>query len=206
MGMNNTFLSNLEWRFATKKFDPNKKVSEEDKTKILNALRLAPTSFGLQPFKVFIVGNPEVREKIKAAAYGQAQVTDASFLLVFAARADAFKRAEEYVDMASGGNAEAKEKMGMITSSMKGLDGKPAESVAWSAKQTYIALGFALAACAELGIDSCPMEGFNPAEVDKILNFPENLKTQAFLAVGYRAEGPAHPKVRFPESDIFQKI
>jgi nitroreductase/dihydropteridine reductase len=96
--------------------------------------------------------------------------------------------------------------MAGIVPSMKALEGTPDKAVAWAAKQTYIALGFALAACAELGIDSCPMEGFNPAEVDKILNLPENLKTQAFLAVGYRAEGPAQPKVRFPESDIFEKI
>lgn len=204
--MNNTFLSNLEWRFSTKKFDATKKVSEEDKGKILNALRLAPTSFGLQPFKVFVIENPETREKIKIAAHGQPQVTDASFLLVFAAKADVVKRAEEYVELASGGNAELKEKMAGIVSSMKALEGTPDKAVAWSAKQSYIALGFALATCAELGIDSCPMEGFNPAEVDKILNLPENLKSQAFLAVGYRAEGPAHPKFRFPESDIFEKI
>lgn len=204
--MNNTFLSNLEWRFATKKFDASKKVSEEDKNKILNALRLAPTSFGLQPFKIFIVENPEVREKIKEVAYGQPQVTDSSFFLVFTAKADLVKRAEEYIELASGGDEERKKAMGMITASMRGFEGKPVEAVAWSAKQSYIALGFALAACAELGIDSCPMEGFNADEVDKILNLPENLKVQAFLAVGYRAEGPAHPKVRFPETDIFQKI
>ncbi len=203
--MNNTFLSNLGWRFATKKFNPTKKVSEEDKGKILNALRMAPTSFGLQPFKVFVVENPEAREKIKAVAYNQTQATDASFLLVLAARGDVVNRAEEYVELASGGDAERKEKMQGIVASMRAMDGDLGKSVAWAAKQSYVALGFALAACAELGIDSCPMEGFNAAEVDKILDLPENLKTQAFLAVGYRAEEPSYPKVRFPEGDIFEK-
>ena len=180
-----SFLEKLNWRYATKKFDVTKKVSEEDTNKILEAIRLAPTSYGIQPFHVTIVEAKDIREELKKSAHGQSQITDAPLLLVFSARTDLVKRIDEYLDVISGGDAKAK---------------------AWAAKQAYIALGFGMAAAAELGIDSCPMEGFDAVAFNKILQSPENLSVQSALAIGYRAgDDKIRPKVRFPKDDIFSK-
>ncbi|MFZ2803717.1 MAG: NAD(P)H-dependent oxidoreductase [Patescibacteria group bacterium] len=202
-----SFLSQLDWRFATKQFDPTKKVSDEDLAKILNAIRMAPTSFGLQPFHVFVITDPATREAIKPVAYNQPQVTDASQLLVFCARNDMDSWIDAFVNVMASANTENAEGLekarGMMKASLASRT--PEQAMAWAAKQTYIAFGFGLAACAELGIDSCPMEGFDSAAVDKILGLPENMKSQSFLAIGYRKEGPSRPKVRFPESQLFTK-
>lgn len=203
-----TFLSQLDWRFATKSFDPEKKVSEEDFQKILNAIRMAPTSFGLQPFHVVEIADPALREQLKAVSYGQAQISDASHVLLFCAKTNAETRPEEYVNAVSQGNEEVKQKMQGYKEMMLGAvqSRSEAERLAWSAKQTYIALGFGLAAAAELGIDSCPMEGFDPKAVGDILGLPEkSLQAQAYLTIGYRKEGPAQPKFRFSAEDLFSR-
>ena len=203
-----SFLEKLNWRYATKKFDVTKKVSEEDTNKILEAIRLAPTSYGIQPFHVTIVEAKDIREELKKSAHGQSQITDAPLLLVFSARTDLVKRIDEYLDVISGGDAKAKEGLKQYEDMMKGalggLDGEKAK--AWAAKQAYIALGFGMAAAAELGIDSCPMEGFDAVAFNKILQSPENLSVQSALAIGYRAgDDKIRPKVRFPKDDIFSK-
>ncbi len=203
-----SFLSQLDWRFATKQFDATKKVSDGTLDRILGAVRMAPTSFGLQPFRVFVISDPEVRAKIGAAAWSQPQVTEASHLLVFTARTDVAARAAEYIELASGGDVAAKENLAGLTDMLQGFAAKldEATAFAWASKQAYIALGFAMAAASELEVDSCPMEGFDPAAVDTILALPENFRSVVMLPVGYRAEGPAYPKVRFPDSDLFSWI
>ena len=200
-----TFLSQLNWRHATKSFDPNKKVSDEDLEKIKDAIQMAPTSFGLQPFHVKIITAPAIRDQIRPVSWDQAQITDSSHLLVFCARTDAMSRIDGYMEIASGGNPEARGKLEMYENLMKGAlePRSPEELKHWADKQTYIAHGFALAACAELKIDSCPIEGFDPAAVDKILGLPENTQSVVLMPIGYRAEEPKHGKVRFPESDLF---
>jgi nitroreductase len=200
-----TFLENLDWRHATKSFDPNKKVSEADLAKIKDAIQMAPTSFGLQPFHVVIVTEPAIRDQIKPVSWDQAQITDSSHLLVFCSRTDTMERLDGYFEIASGGKPEVRAKMEMYENMMKGaLEPRSAEDHKhWADKQTYIAHGFALAACAELKIDSCPIEGFDPAAVDKILGLPENTQSVVLMPIGYRAEEPKHGKVRFPESDLF---
>lgn len=204
--MSTTFLSQLDWRFATKAFDPSKKVSEGDLAKILHAARMAPTSFGTQPFHITVVNDPALREKMKAASFGQAQVTEASHILVFQARTDIDERVDAYVDLATGGDAAAKEAMAGYTGMMHGsMQAKVGAELAWAGRQTYIALGFALAAAAELGIDSCPMEGFDPDAIDAILGNPPERKTLAYMTIGYRTKGPDRPKVRFPESDLIDQ-
>ncbi len=205
--MDSSFLGQLEWRNAEKNFDPAKPVSEADEAKILEAVRLAPSSFGLQPFHVHVVKSAEVREKMKAAGFGQAQFTDCSFVLIFSGRHDDLgARINKYFEIATGGNAEAMEQMagykGMMDGFATGMD-KPALKV-WAEKQAYIALGFGLAACAELGIDSCPMEGFDRESFDKILGLPESENSVVAMTVGYRKEDATHfPKVRFPKEDLF---
>jgi nitroreductase len=201
----NTFTSQLDWRFATKKFDPTKKVSEQDLNKILTAIQKAPSSFGIQPYHIFVVTDPEVRKAMRAASWDQPQVTDSSHIFVFCSRTDLKERVDAYLEVASGGSAEIKEKMKGYADMMHGsLDNRTEEAKQnWSGRQAYIALGFGLASCAELNIDACPMEGFDNAAVNKILNLPENMNSLAYMAIGYRAEEPTMPKVRFPQTDLF---
>ena len=203
-----TFLSQLDWRFATKKFDSSKKVSDADMTKILEAIQKAPTSFGLQPFHVHVVTDAATREKMLPLSYGQSQITDASAILVFNARTDVTERIDSMIETLSGGNEEAKLSMKVYSDMMYGSANSrtPEQLEAWTARQTYIALGFALAACAELSIDSCPMEGFDSKGLDEALGLPTNMKSYVYLAVGYRAAEADRPKFRFPETDLFTKI
>ncbi len=184
-----SFLSNLNWRYATKKFDTNKKVSDTDLEKVLEAIRLTPTSFGLQPYHFYVVSNPEVKEKIQAVSWNQPQIGSSSHIIVFAARTDLLVNNDEYFILMSGGNPE-------IRSSMKGFEDMLVGGItmhenandSWAARQAYIAHGFAMAACAELEIDSCPMEGFDPVAVGNILGLPESQKAVVMLPIGYRAE------------------
>lgn len=203
-----SFLKNLSWRYATKKFDVKKAVSVEDKNKIMEAIRMAPSSYGFQPFHVDIVESKNIREEFKKAAHNQSQITDAPLLFVFLVRTDLSKRIDEYLDVISGGDASKKSGLKQYEDMMKGAVSGFDESKAkaWAAKQAYIALGFALAACAELGLDSCPMEGFDADAFNEILELPDNLYPAVALAVGYRSkEDVIKPKVRFPKEELFGK-
>lgn len=200
-----SFITNLSWRYATKKFDTSKPVSDDSLKQILEAARMAPTSFGLQPFHITVVKDPSIRTALRGAAWDQAQLTDSSAVLVFSARKDGESRVQQYLDLASGGNPEARAAMApygdMMTTSMSAKQGDA--MVSWASKQAYIALGFALAACAELEIDSAPMEGFDSAAFKEILGLDDNLVPAVILAVGYRDPADlVRPKTRFPESDL----
>ncbi|MFY0620835.1 MAG: NAD(P)H-dependent oxidoreductase [Pelagimonas sp.] len=184
-------LEKLNWRYATKKMDPSKKVEPEKLELILEAIRMAPTSSGTQPFEVFVVKNPELRDKIRAVGWDQAQITEASDLLVFAAW-------DNYsTDRIDGVVAQMEDERGkseMLTGYFENLKGmylpRDAEvNYNHAARQAYIALGFALIAAAEAGVDSTPMEGFDPEQVDEILGLKEKgLRSVILLPVGYRQE------------------
>ncbi|MBT6691669.1 NAD(P)H-dependent oxidoreductase [Candidatus Parcubacteria bacterium] len=202
------FLDNLKWRFATKEFDVDRPVSKEGLDKILTAIRMAPTSYGLQSFHVYVVENLDLKKKIKTRSFLQKQIDTCSHLLIFCARTDKkniSQRIDDYIDLATGGDKVKKLKMQPAKLMMKGsIKMKSDEDVAcWSSKQCYIALGFGLAAAAELNIDSCPMEGFDKKAVDKILQLPANLNSTVFLAVGNRKEDPSRAKIRFSNEDMF---
>lgn len=200
-----TFLKNLNWRHATKNFDTSKKVSDADLAQLKEAIVMTPTSFGLEPFHVRVVSDQAIKDQIQPVAWDQPQIGACSHLLVFCARTDAMDRINQYFEIASGGSAEVREKMKGYEDLIRGsLEPRSPEQILdWATRQTYIAHGFALAALAELQIDSCPMEGFDPAAVDKILNLPDHLKSVVMLPIGYRTEDPHHPKVRYPASDLF---
>jgi nitroreductase len=205
-----SFLEKLSWRYATKKFDTKKKVSETDKNKIMEAIRMAPTSFGFQPFHVNIVESKDIREELKKNAWNQSQFTDASLIFIFSVRTNMAKRADEYIEVMTSGDAKQKEVMGQYIGMIKNAVSKfdETQAKAWAAKQTYIALGFGLAACAELGLDSCPMEGFDPDAFKKILKLPDNLYPVVTFAVGYRSADDEYlkrPKVRFPKEELFSE-
>jgi nitroreductase len=205
--MTQTFLSQLNWRFATKAFDPEKKVSEEDLVKILEAIRLAPTSAGLQPFHVFVITDQNVRKEMQQFSAGQSQVTDASHLLLFCVRSDVHERISAYIDVTENGTPFDSEKRTRTEERMKKMMGTRSsrDLTEWAARQTYLAMGFGLAACAELGIDSCPMEGFDAPEIDKLLELPPYMHSVAYVTIGYRKDDPTKEKVRFPQEDLFTR-
>ncbi len=181
----------LNWRYATKKMDPAKPVPQDKVDAIIEAIRLAPTSSGTQPFELFVVTNPDIRKQITEAAGGQAQITDGSHLLVFAAwdnyTAD---RIDAVVDL----NVKARGDMPMLHTYYDNLKANyvprdAAVNYAHAARQAYIALGIALLAAAEQEVDSTPMEGFDPAAVDAILGLKERgLRSVVLMPLGYRDE------------------
>lgn len=192
MGMQQSFLNNLETRRAVKHFGKE----PVDATPIVKAMINAPSSFGLQPYKIVAVRNAELKEKLKPVSYGQPQVTECDTLFVLCARTDVEVRAEEYLK-ATGAEVVRE----MLTNFVKYIPDK----MAWSARQAYIALGFGLAAAAEVGIASCPMEGFDSAKVAELLNLPSTLVPIVYLAVGEHADGEEpFPRFRFTESDLVQ--
>lgn len=204
-----SFLQNLNWRYATKKFDSTKKISEENLQKIREAIRMAPTCYGLQMFSVVEVVDTETRNKMLEASYKQAQVTDADRVFVFVSRNDGEARITKMFEAMSGGNEEIRKNNlkgyeDMVRSAVLRLD--PKDLMTWSAKQAYIALGFALGAAAELEIDSCPMEGFDPMKVKEILGLGDEFMPVVLLPVGYRDETDEYSKktkFRFPASELF---
>lgn len=190
MGMNQSFTSNLEWRRAVKHFGSG----DVDVSPIVEAMVNAPSSFGLQPYKIVAVTNKEIKEKLKPVSYNQGQVTECHTLFILCARSDVEARAEEYLK-ATG----AESMRGMLMGFLSYLPDK----TAWAAKQAYIALGFGLAAAAEHKIASCPMEGLQSAEVAKILELPPNLVPVVYLAVGEAIEEDGtYPRFRFSTSDL----
>ena len=180
----------LNWRYATKKMNPQQTVPQETVERILEAVRLAPTSSGLQPFEIIVVSNAGLREKIKAIAWNQSQVADGSHLLVFAAwdnyTADRINMMFDLTNQERGSASEGWENY------RKMLLGKyPArsaeENFQHAAKQAYIGLGVALVAAALEEVDSTPMEGFDNQALDALLNLPaKGLKSVLILPLGYR--------------------
>lgn len=179
----------LNWRYATKKMDPSKPVPQEKVDAIIEAIRMAPTSSGTQPFEVFVVTNPEVLAEVRKAASDQSQITDGSHLLVFAAWDNyTSERIDTVVDL----NVQARGDLPMLHAYYDRLKSnylpRDAEvNYAHAARQAYIALGIALVAAAEQEVDSTPMEGFDPAAVDAILGLKERgLRSVVLMPLGYR--------------------
>jgi nitroreductase len=186
---NSPLLNQLNWRYAAKKMDPSKVVPQNKLDIIVEAIRMAPTSSGTQPFELLIVTNPQKLEAIQKAAGGQAQITDGSHLLVFAAWDNyTVHRIDEVVDL----NVEARGDLPMLHTYYDNLKSnyvpRDAEvNYAHAARQAYIALGIALVAAAEQEVDSTPMEGFDPAKVDEILDLKKRgLRSVVLLPLGYR--------------------
>jgi len=205
-----TLLDNLNWRYATKKYDAAKKISTADLNTLKEAVRLSASSYGLQPYKVVIVENPELREQLKGAAYGQTQITDASHLFIFAndLNLDA-KSVEAYINNISETRGVPAEALGGFSDMMNGVIGSLSNDAKnnWTAKQTYIALGNLLSSAAELRIDATPMEGFNPAAFNEILGFDKlGLNASVIATIGYRHEedeAQHYKKVRKSQEDLF---
>jgi nitroreductase len=202
-------LQALTWRYATQKFDPAKKLTAEQLSTLLESARLAPSSFGLQPWKFVVVQNPELRQKISAAAWNQAQVTEASDLIVLCAKTTLDETyVDRYMKLIADTRGISAENLGGLKAMIMGSVARrsPSEVTDWNKRQTYIALGTLLTAAALHGIDASPMEGFDPQQVDDILGLAqEGFTSAALCAVGFRnAHDPAaeHKKARFPLNEI----
>ena len=185
------FLDKLNWRYATKKMDPSKAVPEDKVAQIVEAIRMAPTSSGVQPFELLVIRNKELREKIRPVSWDQAQITDGSHLLVLAAWDNyTAERIDAVVEQLVEERGASEMLQGYYDKLKAMYLPRDAEvNYAHAARQAYIALGFALAAAAELGVDSTPMEGFDPDQVDEILGLKEKgLRSVILLPLGYRAE------------------
>lgn len=205
-------IETLNWRYATKRFS-DKKVSEQDLNTMYEAIRLSPSSYGLQLFKVLDIQDEKIKEELKPAAWNQAQITEASNLFVFC----------NYTNITEGHIDEVlKLKSDVQNIPIENLNGYgdfmkskilalPGEAqTVWTAKQCYIALSNLMNSAAELGIDSCPMEGFEPEKFNEILGLNEKgLNAAVICAVGYRSEEDptsGAPKVRKPIDDLFQTV
>ena len=209
--LSTTWRQGLEWRYATKKYDPAKRVPQDVLEELHHAIQLAPTSYGVQPFRAVIITEPELRQRLREAAWGQPQVTDATEIVVFAAR-DHVTEADidEFIRITA-------EQRGMPVDGLKqyrdvivgdlvtGPRGKV--SGEWAARQCYIALGFLLSAAAIHHVDATPMEGFDPAAFTKILELDKlGYHAVVMCAIGHRADDDwlaPLKKVRKAESELF---
>jgi nitroreductase len=209
----NTFIENQNWRYATKKFDVTKKVTKKDLDTLKEAIRLSTSSYGLQPYKILIVENPEIRAKLQPVSWGQAQITEASHLFVFANIVDIqenhiddyinniIKTRELKVEDLKGYADFMKSKITTLDIVMKSV---------WTSKQTYLALANLMNAAAELKIDVTPMEGFEAEKYNEILELNElGLNASLVATVGYRhAEDLTqhYVKVRKSNNELFTTI
>ncbi|WP_209403766.1 NAD(P)H-dependent oxidoreductase [Pseudozobellia sp. WGM2] len=208
-----SLIENLNWRYATKKMS-GKIVPEEKLEIILDAIQLAPTSSGLQPFKVLVISDRELLAKIQPVAMGQSQITDCSHLLVFAAWENyTLEKIESVFNYTLSERGLPLNTMDDYKNNLWGMYGQLPED--WhanhAAKQAYIALGIGLTAAAEQKVDATPMEGFDPNALDELLNLKEKgLESSALLALGYRdAENDwlaNMKKVRKPKNELFIKL
>ncbi|MBN9313139.1 MAG: nitroreductase family protein [Chryseobacterium sp.] len=184
-----SLLEDLNWRHAVKAYDPNKKVSQENIDKIVEAARMAPTSSGLQPFKVIVVQNQEIKERLMKGALNPECMRDSSHVILFAAW-DTYteERIDKVYDYTTDERGLPRGRFGTYTDKLKSIYlTQPAENnFAHTARQTYIALGLALAQAAELRVDTTPVEGFDNAVVDEILELKKyGLKSVSLMYVGY---------------------
>lgn len=206
-------IQNLEWRYATKKFDPERKVSKSDLEDIKKAISLAATSYGLQAYKVLIIEDPEIRKRLQPESWGQSQIVDASQLIVFCNYTNVDDQTiDDYLSLKANIQELNVEDLKGYGDFMKSKITELPDDImkAWTAKQTYIGLGNLLAACAELKIDACPMEGFSPEGYDNILNLSDKGLSAAVIAtIGYRSKEDTtqhSKKVRKPIQELFETI
>ncbi len=203
------FYKALNWRHATKKMN-GENVPQEKVDLILDAIQLAPTSLGAQPFTIFVITDPELKKEILPIANNQTQITDSSHLLVFAAW-DKYSQehVEEYIQQTATERNLDLSSLTPFKNYLESLTKKSTEELFhWSAKQAYIALGFGLAAAAIEKVDATPMEGFDPSKLDELLDLrSKGMRSVLLMPLGYRDVDndwlASMPKVRRPKDDLF---
>jgi len=209
---NETILEGLNWRYAVKKFDATKKVSVADWATLEQSLILAPSSYGLQPYKFIVITDDELKKELTPAAYGQTQIADCSHLVVIAYKkvltdADVTHYADRIVEV----RGTPREQLAEYEETMKGAAKKQVANgtiETWNSRQAYITLGFLMETAALLGIDACPMEGFHPGDFDRILGLT-GYTSVVLCPLGYRDAANDYivneAKVRFPKEELIDK-
>ena len=203
----------LDWRYATKRFDPGHKVPPELWRALEEALVLTPSSFGLQPWQFQVVTDAAVKAQLRAVSWGQPQVEECSHLVVFTARRTlGLEDIAHFIERVAAVRGVTVESLAGYRDMMAGsLTGPLAATVGqWAAKQAYIALGNLLTCAALLGVDACPMEGLDTAQYDRILGLEGTpFHSLAVCAVGYRAQDDAYArlaKVRYPLEEVIRRV
>lgn len=208
----NQIIEALKNRYATKAFDINKKVSDSDLQTILESARLAPSSFGIEAWKFLVVNNPEIRAQLRAAGYDQPKFTDASHLIVLARRTDSENISNELIDRTAAIQGKTVEDLAGLKQMVDGsIAFKTGTNTfdSWVAAQTYIALGMMIETAALVGIDTCPMEGFDAQKVDEIIGLADKkLAAVSILALGYRGDDThaTLPKTRRDFNEVVEVI
>jgi nitroreductase len=203
-------IQQLNWRYATKQFNPDRKISEPIWAALEQSLVLSPSSFGLQPWKFFVVRNPVLRQQLKEHAWGQAQVTDASHLVVLTIKKDVgAAEVDQFIERMATVRQVPAETLDGYGGMVKGFLAEPPYPITmdnWAARQVYIALGFLTYSAATLGVDTCPIEGFDRDKFNELLQLPEQGYSAVVLcAAGYRADDDKYatlPKVRYAAETV----
>lgn len=207
------YIDNLNWRYATKKFDTTKKLSDETVETLLKSLQLSASSYGLQPYEIFVISDKETKEQLQVAGWNQAQFTDASHIFIFAG----LKHLDEdYIDSYIKNISKIRD---IHVQDLRALKEKLINNIVkhpkeeqkqWAQKQSYLALGNLLSAAAHLKVDTCPMEGFDAEKIDEVLGITgTNLSTAVIASAGYRSEEDAMQhakKVRKEKEELFHLI
>lgn len=208
-----SLLAALTWRYATKRFDPSRKIPDSVWRALEQSLVLTPSSFGLQPWQFLVIRDPEIREQLKAASWGQSQITDASHFIVLTSRTDLTDEDVDswMVQLAKNQEVEVDSLAPMkkvIQQFAKRMTSR--ERHAWNMHQTYIALGQLMASAAMIGVDTCPMEGMDTVAYDRILDLHHGTHaTSVACALGYRDPADkyaARPKARFDASRVIRYV
>lgn len=208
-----SIIDSLSWRYAVKRMNGNK-VSQEKVNTLLDAIQLSASGFGLQPYQIFVVEDPELKAKIQPVAYGQPQIVESSHLLIFAAWNEVTAaHIDTYLNLIAETRDMSLSDLGDFKEAIAGsMQYKSAEQQAqWANCQVYLAMGTALTAAAELQIDTTPMEGFIPAKLDELLGLEaKGLHSVLMLAIGERDEATDYmvnvKKVRTPKTDLFVQL
>lgn len=206
-------ITDLNWRYATKVFDTAKKITPQDLEILLEAFRLTPSSFGLQPWKLVVVENQDIKNSLVEHSWGQPQISDCSHLLVLCSKTDfSDTQVDEFIADISDTRGVDTADLAWYADMMKWFLSRmaPEETQIWANKQVYIALGQLITVCAQMHIDSCAVEWFIPAKYDEILGLSEKwLTSVVVLPVGYRDESDKYidlKKVRFPVEKVTEII
>jgi len=205
-------LAALNWRYATKQFENTKVIPEETWSALEDALVLTPSSYGLQPWKFLVIKNAELKTKLRPHSWNQSQVTDSSHYVVFAIKKNlSVAQIDQYVESIATTRGLTTDSLAGYRNAMVGdiIHGPRSLFVnQWAARQVYIALGNFMTSAAALGVDTCAMEGIDPAQYDKILELPtKGLATIVACAAGYRSEEDKLSrlaKVRFPKTEVIE--
>ena len=207
------YLENLNWRYATKKFDSTKKLTETDLEFLKDAMQLSASSYGLQPYEILVIEDKALREKLKPAAWNQSQITDASQLIIIANKVDfGDELVDSYIENVSTTRKLPLDSLTAYSTFMKSKIGAFSEEkkAEWTQNQCYIVLGNLLSAAAEIKVDVCPMEGFEAQAFNEILELNEKgLNTAVIATIGYRSEADDtqhYPKVRKEKEELFTTI